>query len=232
MAKASVPTPFGLRLQRLVAAMSDHGEVFGPHIARHLLDCPTSLPRDPEGDPPEELGDAVDALFWDFLGRTDRECLRLLHEAETTVGEQIRDLEARGSAFEAKLWGMIRALRAERRQDGMEVGRRDAIDRQLARLDAMTGELAAGLRARAAEMRRETEALEAAVLAGLSDAGELEVVSTVRWVARSGRRGVALSLPVFQEEPYSFHASHHRVPSAIVTETLGDGWVDSIRRRD
>ena len=96
----------------------------------------------------------------------------------------------------------------------------------------MTGELAAGLRARAAEMRRETEALEAAVLAGLSDAGELEVVSTVRWVARSGRRGVALSLPVFQEEPYSFHASHHRVPSAIVTETLGDGWVDSIRRRD
>jgi len=148
VSEARMMMPFAVHSRFLVAAVSDHGETYPPGIAARILDIPTSLPRDAECDPPEELEDAMDALYWDFLGTTDLENLRYLQDAEAQATAKIHAFEAECVALEAKIWARVRALRAERRRDGLDDGQRDEIDARLNRLLAMPDELAHGLRRR------------------------------------------------------------------------------------
>ena len=185
LAQASVMTPFGLRSATLVAAVSDHGEIFPPHVAARLLDVPTFVPKDAECEPDSDLDDAMDAAFWDFLGTVDLESLRLLEEAQGAVDARITTFERECAAFENKLWTAIRLLRAERRAQTLTGERMVEIDAQLNRYLDMPGELAFGMRQRVREMRAETEELESAVMFSLGEMGELTPRCTVRWRARS-----------------------------------------------
>jgi hypothetical protein len=187
VAQARMVTSFAERSRTLVAAISDHGEVYAPHVAARLFDVPSSFPRDAECDPPEELKAAMEALYWDFLGAMDLENLRLLQDAEERTAERISAFEAECASFERKLTAAIRELRRERRRDDLTEARRAEIEARLKRLDDMPGELAMGMRQRIAEMRRETEELEAAVLTALEDHAEIEHCYTARWRSRSRR---------------------------------------------
>ena len=180
-------TPFGERRAMLVAAVSDHGEVYQPHVAARLLDAPTSLPRDAECEPDSDLHEAMDAAFWDFLGTTDLESLRLLEEAQDAIDARIDAFELECAAFETKLWTAIRTLRAERRSPSLTDERRTEIETRLRRYLDMPDELAWGMRQRVRQMREETEGLETAVISSLAEMGELTHRATVRWNARSGK---------------------------------------------
>jgi hypothetical protein len=181
---ASRTTPFGLMTATLVAAISDHGEVYSDAASRHILDIPTGHPRDAEGDPPEQLSDVLDAHYWDFLGTTDLECLRQLEEADNVNDAKVEKFEAECAAFEAKLWLTIRQLRAERRTLDASAPRRGEIDARLTRLLELPEELARGMRDKIREMRASTDDLEAVVLESLTDHGELEVLYAARWRGR------------------------------------------------
>jgi hypothetical protein len=184
LAEASVMTPFGERRAMLVAAVSDHGEMYPPHVAARLLDAPTSLPRDAECAPDCNLDEAMDAAFWDFLGTVGLETLALLEEAQGAVDVRIAAFERECAAFETRLWDAIRQLRAERRSFDLVEARRAEIEAKLARYLDMPGELAIGMRQRVREMRAETDALEESVMLSLGETGELDHRCTVRWRAR------------------------------------------------
>lgn len=215
VSEASMVTPFWTRRRQLIAAISEHGEVYPPWIAARLLQMPMSLPKDAECDPPDQLEEVMDGLYWDFLGRTDQESLRLLQEEQECVDAKIRDFEARCATFEDKVWAAIRSLRAERRQDGLSALRRIEIDNQLKRLLEMPDELALGMMQRVAEMRRATDSLEEDVFSSLADHGEIETTYVLHWTARSHRRGMSIRLPVFQEEAYSAEAWRNREESDV-----------------
>lgn len=202
VSEARLVMPFGVWRRPLVAAISDHGEIYPPWIAARLLHMPMSFPKDAECEPPDQLEEVMDGLYWDFLGQMDRENLRFLEEEQERRDANIRQFEDRCAALEARLAAAIRALRKERRRDGFSGSGRADTETRLNRFREMQEELALAMRQRVAEMRRETDALEEAVLSSLTKRGEIEPLFTIRWAARSQRRGMELRLPLFQEEPY------------------------------
>lgn len=202
VSEARLVMPFGTWRRPLVAAISEHGEVYPPWIAARLLQMPMSLPKEAECEPPEQLEEVRDGLYWDFLGQMDRKNLRFLEEEQERRDANIRQFEDRCSALEARLAAAIRTLRLERRLDGLsDIGRAD-IDARLKRFLEMQDELALAMQHRVAKMRRETDALEEAVLSSLTKHGEMVPHFTIHWTARSQRRGMELHMPLFQEEPY------------------------------
>lgn len=181
---ASRTTPFGLVTATLVAAISDHGEVYSAAASERILDMPTSHPCDAEVDPPDQLSGVLDAHYWDFLGTTDLECLRQLEEADNINDAKVEKFEAECAAFEAKLWLTIRQLWAERRTLDALSPRRGEIDARLTRLLDLPEELARGMRDKIREMRAATDDLETAVMESLTDHGEFEVLYAARWRGR------------------------------------------------
>lgn len=220
VSQARLVMPFGTWQRPLVAAITDQGEVYPPWLAARLLEMPVSLPKDAEYDPPNQLEEVMDGLYWDFLGSMDLENLRMLEEEQERTDAKVRRLEGQCASLEAKLWETIRSLRIERRQDGLLADRQAEIDNRLKRLLEMPDELALGMRRRIAEMRQETEPLEEAVLSSLTDYGEMEPLFTVYWTARSQRRGMSIRLPIFQEEPYSADAWRNREESDTIQSDM------------
>jgi hypothetical protein len=165
-----------------------------------------SLPMCADCDPPEQLQEIMDRRYQDFLDKMSGEHLRMLHEAQEHTGLRIRDFEAVCASVEAELWGAIRVLRGERRQNRLSAQRQARIDARLQKLLDLPDLLARGMRRHIAQMRRETEALEDTVLTNPSEHAEIEHFFTVRWTSRSQRRGMTIQLPIFQEEPYSADA--------------------------
>lgn len=217
LAEASVMTPFGEQSAMLIAAVSDHGETYRPHIAARLLDVPTSLPRDAECEPDADLAEAMDAAYWDFLGMVDLESLRLLEEAQNTVDARIAAFERECAAFETKLWTAIRQLRAERRSHSVTAERLAEIEGRLKRYLDMPGELASGMRERVREMRAETEELENAVMSSLGEMGELKQRCTIRWRARTAppRHG-----DIRLGEPREWGLTRHEWQQGLSEQTL------------
>jgi hypothetical protein len=196
LSEARMMTAFGEHRRHLVAAVSDNGESYLPHVAARLLDMPASRPRDAESYPPAELDDATDAAYWDFLGTVDLQCLGQLTEKQEAVERRIALFEADCAAFEKKIAQTVRDLRAERRRGGLTVASAADIDAQLARLSDMPGELAMGMRRKTETLRHETDDLELAVMEGLTDHGDVMQLCIIRWCARSrGWRSADVRLP-------------------------------------
>ncbi len=196
LSEARMETPFGEYRRPLVAAISDHGEVYYPHVAARLLDMPASRPRDAESYPPAELDDAMDAAYWDFLGTVDLIALRQLSDAAEAQDRRIAQFEAECAALEAKMGARQRLLRQRRRNPDAAAADRADIDASLRRLDEMADELRVGMRRNVRFLRTETEDLEQAVLEGITDHGELEPLCVLRWCARAGGwRSADIRLP-------------------------------------
>lgn len=190
ISEARFEMPFITWRRTLIACVTDYGEVLSPGVASRLFAMPTSHPRAAEENPPDELDEVTEALYDDFLGRTDADNLLYLEEANERGEARIRSFEARGAGLLAKVDAATRHLRGERRWPETSTADRAVIDAKLARLSLVGDELAAEMRLRAAGIRAETTELEAAILAALRDHGEVEHRTTVRWrsvPARSGR---------------------------------------------
>lgn len=222
LSEACLRMPFGTWRRPLVAAISDHGEAYPPWLAARLLQLPMSLPKEAGCEPPEQLEEAMDWLWWDFLGKMDRENLRFLEEEQERRDAEIRRFEDSCSAFEARLAAAIRALRKERRSERLCDAERAENAARLKRFVEMQDELALAMRQQIEEMRRDTEDLERAVLSSLTRYGSVEPRLTIRWTARSHRRGMDIRLPLFQEEPYGVGNWPARKESGMALGNLDD----------
>jgi hypothetical protein len=222
LSEARLAMPFGTWQRPLITAISDHGEIYAPWIAARLLQLPMSQPEEAGCEPPEQLEEAMDGLYWDFLGQMDRQNLRFFEEEQERRDAEIRKFEERCSALEARLATAIRAARKERRSTQLcEAGRAES-DSRLDRFLAMQDALAVAMRQRVGEMRRDTEDLERAVLSSLTRYGSVEPRLTIRWTARSHRRGMDIRLPMFQEEPYGVSTWPARAKSGMAHGSLDD----------
>lgn len=183
--EAQLEMSFTTWRRKILTCVSDHGEVYSQWTAGRLLSMPTSYPKDPEVPPPEELEEMVDALWWDFLGWTDRMNLRALHEAETARDERIRDIEYRCEAMIERVEDRLRVLARERRDPATSPERRHAIAGVVERLEDSSTELVTVCRRRSHELRGETDALENEVFEALEQTmGDLECLAVVRWQAK------------------------------------------------
>ena len=213
----------GSKVKKLIDALDEaHGN---KSVAARLLAMPTSLPKDPEVDPPELLDEVMDALYWDFLGAMDGENLRCLQDAEEHTEKKLRDFEERSFFVEKKLAVHMRELRQERRRGEASPDRRVQIDAILARLERIGDQFAADMRKYMSTLRGDNEELREAIFSALTDHGEVEHLYTIHWTVRRNRWGMVLRFPVFQEEPYSVEAWRNRDEPGIsfgnVEEELG-----------
>ena len=222
--EARMVMPFGTWRRPLVAAISDHGEVYSPSVAARLFEIPVSYPKCAESDPPEELAEIMDGLYWDFLGRVDSENLRMMQEEDERTDQKIHRLETRCAEVEAELWVAIRALRAEMRSAAVTAERRAQIEQKLALLLEYPELIARSLRVSIAMLRDEMDRLRDAILASQTEECEIETLFTVHWTARGHRRGMTIRFPMFQEENYSAEAwrsaGYCDIPSTYLQKDL------------
>jgi hypothetical protein len=230
VSEARLLLPFARQTQMLLACVTDHCEILAPTVAARLFGMPTSLPVPSDFEPPDSLTDISDALFWDFLGTADLENLRLLEETQETTATKIAEFESRCRALDEKIAAQARALRAERRRSDVRSERRGVLDEALSRLSRLADELPLGMRARLAALRGETEDLETAVMEGLTDPGEVEMLYVVRWEVKSLRGRMRVNLPIFQEEPYSADGGGRSAHPSLEGESILDA-VAAIRER-
>jgi len=210
VSEARFSMPFITWRQVLVACVTDQGEEFPPSVASRLFRMPTSLPRQSDHDPPEELEEVTERLYGEFLRRTDHDNLLYLEEEAERAEIKLQRFEMRCRGLQNKIDAAVRRLRAERRRS-VDSGQRDEIDAKLHRLSAMADQLATSFRRRAAEIRAETDDVVSAVLAAHGRCGRLDHLYTISWHARSSRARPRLKLPLFQEEPWSVEAWRNRI---------------------
>ena len=197
--------------RKILTCVSDHGEVYSQWTAGRLLSMPTSLPKDPDVPPPEELEEMADALWWDFLGWTDQMNLRALQEAEAARDERIHDIEYRCEAMIDRLEERLRTLAQERRDPASSPERRRTIAGIAERLVAGSTELVTVCRRRTLELRAETDALEEEVFEALEEAtGDIECLAVVRWQAkRTAKPTVLRHMPPLAHH-FDLEAWRHR----------------------
>lgn len=183
VAKASMDTFWGSHTAMLVVAVTDHGELLDRTVSHALLDMKASGVRDAEIVPDEELDGHMEMAFWDFLGRCDLYHLRMLDEAEIELASELEREQTRGEKVLTEVDNHIADLGRQRRAVIVDDARQ-ALAVRIALLEEKQAEAAAWLVRRLATMRKQGEALQDDLLAALQNHGELEVLYSVRWVAK------------------------------------------------
>ncbi|MDN2582152.1 hypothetical protein [Aquibium sp. ELW1220] len=202
VSRATMETSFSMWTAPLVACVDDSGEALSSWLSSKLFDMRCSVPRELRELPPEELENASDALYWDFLGTCDLKHLAMLAQAEESAATEIALLESRADSILAEADYHVASLRSWlRRADPLDRRRQAAVDR-IALIERKQAESALWLRDRIATLRERAASEEAEILASIRQTGEVEHLYTVHWVARHtrDRRESVSHLPAWHYE--------------------------------
>lgn len=168
----------------VVAGMTDDGERLGKMTANAFLAMRMSGPQTCFDDPPEELTDFSEMLFWDFLGRCDLRHLDLLEDAERELEDRLEAEQLRGEKVLGDAEQYIANLQ-RRRRSPEAAQERTSIDARIALMEEKYAAASAWLVRHLARLREQGDGFEADVMAALENHGEYEELYTVHWVARS-----------------------------------------------
>lgn len=176
--RVRLETPLHSWGETLFACITDSGAVFNSFPASFLPTMPSSLPMEVEHVPPEdELDERIDELYWDFLGRCDRHCLRILDqahaEADIVVRQHEGELAKLTGRIDGKLKLLSRALRNPLRRDQWP-----DLETKKARLLRMADQLPALFQERMRKARRSVDDVEALALSSIGYEGETEELFT------------------------------------------------------
>lgn len=176
--RVRLETPLHTWGETLFACITDSGTVFNSFPASFLTAMPSSLPMEVEHIPPEdELDERIDELYWDFLGRCDRHCLRMLDQAHAEADLVVRQHEAElaklNRQIDGKLKLLSRALRDPLRRDQWP-----DLETKKARLLRMADQLPALFQERMRKARRSVDDVEALALSSMGYEGETEELFT------------------------------------------------------
>lgn len=169
----------------IVAGMTDDGDRLGRMTANAFLAMRTSGPQTCFDNPPDELADFSEMLFWDFLGRCDLRHLEMLEGAEMELAASLAAEQSRGETVLGEAERYIADLRRQRRALQADQQQRAGIDDRIAMMEDKHTAASAWLVRHLALLREEGEAFEADVMAALENHGEVEDLYSVHWVARS-----------------------------------------------
>lgn len=165
----------------VVAACDDCGEAVPGFMAPSLLACACSLPEPCEDPPPEELEELLreqcEPLASRWLRQTNRE-LAVFHDRNA---RRIEAMEGRTHAFVAAGERQIAELRRRRRMGDADDQARETIDRVIQEIEADHDAALDRLAARRAELRKETEARERALLTSINVRVALDPLYYVNW---------------------------------------------------
>jgi hypothetical protein len=180
-AEARLPTPFDIVRRIIIVGITDDHDPIGP-----LLSVRVTNIADPGILPPAALAEQVEMPWWDFLGSTDLETLRLLEADERTNEAAVIAERVKFDTMQAKIEHMQESFGRERRDAHVSPERRTELSKQLYRLDEMVGELAATWPSRAATIRGRITGLQDRAMASLRQHGVIEPLWAIRWRATHG----------------------------------------------
>lgn len=181
VAEVEMETDFDHTRAVIAACVNDEGEVLGKWVAEALFSMQCALPMEVVTEPPDDLGDALDALYWDFLGRCDVSHLRALEDREQQTASSIARLELRRQEVYAKVEDFLSNLYARRRREWDRPDIRRAIDEKIEEIESKQSAADTWHRSQLTAFHTELEEFETQVLASLQNHGRVRPLYTVYW---------------------------------------------------
>ena len=203
VAEATLETPLSSTKQFIACYCDDHGRAIQTWLGDRIFDMRASVPTYMHQDPPEELADLMDALYWDFLGRCDMKSLRALEQAERKLDQDIHAIEDEADLGLREVNAFIFNLRRERRAPDCSSERRAAIRKRIGDMEAMRPSLLKALGASVQSLRDNHDQFEVDIYEGLSCHGRIYVLYTVRWTLRSRHMSKPINASLWSEERWA-----------------------------
>ncbi|CDZ35840.1 Hypothetical protein NGAL_HAMBI1146_15820 [Neorhizobium galegae bv. officinalis] len=187
VAELEMETEFDRTRAVIAACINDEGEVLGQWVVEALFSMQSSLPHEVVIEPPDDLADALDALYWDFLGRCDIAHLKTLEEEERRISSAIARLELRRREVYEKVEMFLSSLFARRRRERGNDELCTMIDAKIEEVETKQAETEIWHRGRLQELQAELATFESQVLAALQNHGSLRPLYTVYWQTRHSK---------------------------------------------
>ncbi|NOV15436.1 hypothetical protein E5S70_04915 [Ensifer adhaerens] len=184
VAEVEMETAFDRTSEIIGAAIDEAGAPVGQWVSEALFSMHCGLPRELDIEPPEELDIALDALYWDFLGRCDLDHLRMLEEKERATSLMAMRLDARRRNDYDATESLILKLYARRRRGSEDPALRVAIDAEVAALEDSQAAMESRHRASLAGLTHELEGFDVEVMESLRNHGHLRKLYAVHWIVR------------------------------------------------
>ena len=184
VAEVEMDTEFDRTRAVIAACVNDEGEVLGQWVVEELFSMQSSLPQEVVVEPPDDLAEALDALYWDFLGRCDIAHLKTLEEEERRVSSALARLELLRREVYEKVEAFLSSLYARRRRERGNDELCRMIDAKIEEVETKQTETEIWHRGRLQELQAELATFESQVLAALQNHGNLRPLYTVYWQAR------------------------------------------------
>ena len=171
-------------------------------LGNRLFDMRSSIPTYMHHEPPEELEDQADALYWDFLGRCDRKNLAELEQAEEKLFQDISATEEKALSGVSQIDAYISSLRREKRQPECSLDRKSEIDTRIEDVTQYKPQLLAVLPDEIQSLRKSYETFEKDVFDSVTYHGLIETLYTVRWTICSRHTSPPVNLSLWTEERF------------------------------
>ncbi len=181
VAEVDMETEFDRTTAVVAACVNDEGEVQGQWVTEALFSMRCSLPREALTEPPDDLELALDALYWDFLGRCDLQHLRQLEEREANARSTIARLELRRREVYEKVETVLSGLYARRRREHDNPDLRRVIDAKIAEIEEKQGETEHWHQQQLTRVSNELDEFERQAFAALRNHGRMAPLYTLRW---------------------------------------------------
>ena len=184
----------------VLAACNEQGEIISEWYASRLLDMECGIPKEVYFEPPPELDDISDALYWDFLGTCDLQNLRMLRDLENGTEQKLEELSSRADEIFEDAEGYVSSLRRKMRSpDCAPENRRQYRDD----IDLVENKLTTAMRwvrSQMDDIRSVSARTERDILDSLTVHGEKEALFTIHWRTRSNWRQIRIDFPLQQTE--------------------------------
>lgn len=198
-AKYTLDTYVGSYEEIVVSACSDQGLPYSRFQTDIIEALESSFPRECHFDPPPELMDRADALFWDFLGRCDLEALQALEQAERENEHAIARLQFRADRIIPKAEAVIAANRRRLRLEVTDPSMRETVLQRNMALENGIRRSQEWLVKKIAKLHLQLETFTQDTFNSLSIMGDMEVLWIAHWRTRTDRRMFDLKLPLQED---------------------------------
>lgn len=200
--RVSLETPISTHEEIITLFCNDMGQPMPTWLGNRLFDMRSSIPTYMHHEPPEELEDQADGLYWDFLGRCDRKNLAELARGEDTLFEDIARTEGKALAGVSDIDSHITTLRRERRHPECCEDRRAQIDAQIDAIAQLKPKLLAALPGEVAKLHEAYELFEDDVYESVTCHGRIDPLYTVRWTMQSRHTPPPINVSLWTEERF------------------------------
>lgn len=203
VSRVTLETPISSYADTITCFCDDLGRPIEAWLGNRLFDMRASVPSYMHHEPPEELADQSDALYWDFLGRCDGIGLRELAEAESRLESEIEAVEVKAERGLRDIDGFIANLLRERRHPDCDAIRREQIAERITAMETMKPKLIGSIAPAREALRAQHEIYERDVYDSLTHHGRIEELHTVRWTMRSRVQPATVNISLWTEDRFA-----------------------------